>query len=583
MVLVSSASTEVFVPNNKPMANQANLKTTSLLRPKKLEMETAVALAGTAFAAILLVLTAMHAGPLWRDEVNSLNVAQMPSLKELWGNMSFESFPPLWPLLLRAWDFLGMASDAGIRVLGLYVGLFFLASLWLCSRWIGGRAPTLSVALLGSLPVFIFIVGANRAYGLASCLLVLSFGMIWRMIEFPSRSRILWTGLICVLFAHCVYYDAVFLVAMLSGAAVVVIRRRQWKTLGALMGIGTVAGASMAIYLPIIHRGSAYVRMNQEPSFNSLILWYKFGDAVTAKSSAHPSSYDGPEVWLWVAFLLGGSVVTFMMQRKYKQQTHNQGTATVDAVQVRTDLALFCFVSMFLGMAGFMAFLVRLQYVTQAWYYVEMLCLCAISIDGLLGAIWPTLRPWGLLRIGFIVVMMTWCARSAWEEAHTRRSNVDLLAAVLNQKAEAGDLIVVQSSWEGITFNRYYTGRAHWVTVPPMTSHKVHRNDLATEQMNQRDPMAPVLREITDTLRNSNSVWTVGSLADMRPKQLLPPSGLPVNQWGPHLKYWNAQITEHLQHHASQEQVLEISVDGPVNRLENLPVRRFSGYKPDTN
>ena len=122
----------------------------------------------------------------------------------------------------------------------------------------GGRAPILSIGLLGSLPAFVFIVGANRAYGLASCLLVLSFGMIWRMVEFPSRPRVLWAGLVCILFAHCVYYDLVFLCALLSGAAMVVIRRRQWKTLGALAGIGAVSGASLAMYLPIvpiIHRG----------------------------------------------------------------------------------------------------------------------------------------------------------------------------------------------------------------------------------------------------------------------------------------------------------------------------------------
>ena len=256
----------------------ANLKTMSRLRLPKLGAETAVALAGTVFSAVLLVLTAMYAGPLWRDETNTINLAQMSSLKEFWNNLPFESFPPLWPLLLRGWSFLGMAgSDAGIRVLGLYVGVFFLASLWLCSRWIGGRAPILSIALLGSLPAFIFIVGANRAYGLASGLLVLSFGMIWRMVEFPSRSRMLWAGLVCILFAHCVYYDVVFLCAMLSGAALVAIRRRQWKTLGALAGIGAVSGASMVIYLPIIRRGSAYVPMIQEPFFDFSILWYKLG------------------------------------------------------------------------------------------------------------------------------------------------------------------------------------------------------------------------------------------------------------------------------------------------------------------
>ena len=176
------------------------------MRLPKPGAETAVALVGTAFSAILLVLTAMYAGPLWRDEINTLNVAQMPSLKEFWNNLPFESFPPFWPLLLRGCGFLGLAgSDASVRVLGLYVGLFFLASLWLCSRWMGGRAPILSIGLLGSLPAFVFIVGANRAYGLASGLLVLSFGMIWRTVECPSRSRVLWAGFVSFLFAHCVY------------------------------------------------------------------------------------------------------------------------------------------------------------------------------------------------------------------------------------------------------------------------------------------------------------------------------------------------------------------------------------------
>jgi len=538
---------------------------------------------------MLLVLTAMYAGPLWRDETNTLSVAQMPSLKEFWNNLTFESLPPLWPLLLRGWSFLGMAdSDAGIRVLGLYVGFFFLASLWLCSRWIGGRAPILSIALLGSLPAFVFIMGANRGYGLANCLLVLSFGMIWRMVEFPSRSRVLLAGLTCILFAHCIYYDVVFLCAMLSGAAMVAIRRRQWKTLGALVGIGAVSGASLVICLPIIRRSSVFLPMLQEPSFNFSILWHKLGDALAARSSAQPAGPNGPEGWLWVALLLGGSVVALVMQRARERQMPNREAAPAIAARTRTDLALFCVVSMLFGTVGYFAFLLRLHYLTQTWYYVEMFSLCAISLDGILGANWPTLRPWGLLRIGFMVVMMTWGAKSAWEEAHTRRSNVDLIAAVLGKKASAGDLIVVQGPWEGVTFDRYYHGQAHWVTVPPIDSHKVHRNDLVLEKLNQRDPMAPVLREITNTLRNGNSVWIVRHVTAVDPKQLPPPPppppGLPTRWWlQPYLVYWSTQFTMHLLNHARQEQVLEIPVNGPVSRLEKLSVLRFSGYKSNAD
>lgn len=542
--------------------------------------EVIVALAGTMIAALLLAITAVFAGPLWRDEVNSINIAEMPSLKELWNNMPFESFPPFWLLLLRGCGVLGLAhSDAGIRILGLLVGLFFLASLWICSRWMGARAPIISIALLGCLPAFIFIVGANRAYGLASCLLLLSFGTIWRLVEFPSRSRVLLAGVVSLLFVHCVYYDVVFLCAMLAGGAMVVIRQQQWKTLVALAGIGVVSASSLAIYLPIIHRGSAYVPMNQLPSLDYSILWHTFGQTVSARSSAQQPRFNGLGLWLWIVIILGGSVVALVMQRTRARHANNPEAVAAAPVKVRADLALFCIVSMLLGIEGYMAFLLNLRYPTQTWYYIEMLCLCAISLDGLLGANWPNLRPWGLFRIGFMVVVMTWYARSAWGEAHTRRTNVDIIAAALNQRATAGDLIVVQRPWEGITFNRYYRGQAHWVTVPPIDSHKVHRNDLVFEKMNQPDPMVPVLQEVANTLQSGHSVWLVGNLINIHPNQ--PPSDQPVKSFGSYSLYWSAQVTTFLLDHALQKQLLEIPTNWPASHLEDLPVTQLSGYKPD--
>jgi hypothetical protein len=559
------------------MTDPDTLNATLPPRATKPGAETVVALAGTMFSALLLILTAMYAGPLWRDEVNTANVAQMPSLHELWRNMSFESFPPLWPLLLRSCGFLGVAgSDASIRVLGLYVGLFFLASLWLCARWMGRRAPILSIALLGCLPTFIFIVGANRAYGLASGLLVLSFGTLWRVVELPSRSRILWAGFTCLLFAHCVYYDVVFLAAMLAGGAMVVLRRRQWKTLAALVGIGAVSSAPLAVYLPIVHRGSAYVPMVQWPYFSLSTLWYKLGDALTFRSSGE-LGHNGPEVWLWIALLLGGLVVALVLERTRARQTQNQEAAA--RVAVRADLALFCVVSMLLGVSGYFVFLFKLHFLTQSWYYVEIFCLCAISLEGLLGASWPSLRPWGWLRIAFMVVMMTWGARAAWAEAHTRRSNVDLIANVLGKRASADDFIVVQSAWEGITFNRYYHGPARWATVPPIGSHLVHRTDLIADQMNQPDAMVPVLREITNTLRSGNSVWLVGNMTALPSDQ--PRADQPLKWFGTYYSHWSWQVTDLLLGHALQEQVLDIPAGAPVCCLENLPLIRFSGYKPE--
>jgi hypothetical protein len=554
----------------------AKLKPAPPLRALKLEVEPAMALLGTAFLVVLLGCAAIYAGPLWRDEVNTINVAQMPSLPEFWHSLSFESFPPLWPLLLRGAGWLGLANnDASIRILGLYVGLAFLGALWLSARWIGCRAPSLSLALLGSLPAFIFIIGANRAYGLASCLLVLSFGMIWRVLEFPSRGRVLLAGITCFLFVHCVYYDAVFLAAMLAGGALVALRRRHWNLLASLVGIGGVSAVSLVIYLPVIRRGSVSVPMMQWPYFNLATLWSRLGNAVTARASGEQGP-NGPEIWLWLALLVAGSLVAFGMLRTGAHQSSNPAAPSETRGRNQADLALFCVTSLLLGTFGLLAFLAWMHLWTQSWYYVEMLCLCALSLDGLLGANWPALRFWGLLRIGFMAAVMAWNAKPAWTEAHTRRSDMDLIAAVITKNAIAGDLIVVNSIWEGITFNRYYHGSVPWETIPPVDSHLVHRGDLLFQKMKQSEPMVPVLREITNTLHSGHSVWLVGSMSATRPNPS--PPNQPAAWYGTYVLYWNAQVSALLLDHALHEDILDPPTGGPVCCLENLPLIRFSGY-----
>jgi hypothetical protein len=564
----------------------------SLKRIPKPGTETAAALIGTAFSGILLVVTAMNAGPLWRDETNTFNLAHMPSLRDIWHNLPFDSFPLLWPLVVRGCGMLGLTNgDMGIRILGLGIGLFFLASLWLCQRWIGGRTPILSIALLGGLPAFIFVVGANRAYGMASCLLVLSFGKIWRVLESPTKSRILSAGFISLLFAQCIYYDVIFLGAMLAAGALVAIRRQQWKILWTMAGIGLVAGASLFIYLPIIHRDSEYLSFVRSPFFHAATIWNGLGDALAARSSANPDGAKGPQMWIWIGLLLAGIIIAVMMQRTRVRQTPKPEGASKSANRDRSDRALFCVTSVVLGIIGYTGFLLKLQFFMQPWYYVEILILCAISLDGILTASLPALRPWGLVRIGFLVVVVILNARPAWAEAHTRRSNLDVVAAFLSHNASAGDLIVVQDAWEGITFNRYYRGRARWLSVPPIDSHEVHRNDLVMAEMNQPEAMTPVLHAIINTLTSGHNVWLVGSIPITRWKRAPPgptplpprPSEMRTGWWmGSYLLWWNQQVATLLLDHAQQEKPETIAAPRPVNHFEDVSVVRFTGYNPGT-
>jgi hypothetical protein len=550
--------------------------------------ETWFALGATGLAATLLVLTTFNAGPLWRDETNTFNMAQSPSLKAMWDNLPFDSFPPLYILLLRAWGFLGMAgTDAGIRVLGLFIGLLFVGSLWIFGKFVTRGAPTLSLGLLFSVPAVIFVVTSNRAYGLAMCLLVFTFVTVWRLLEHPSKPRILVAALVCFLFAHCLYYSVVFLGAILFGGVVVAFRRKEWRALFALSAIGCASAATIAIYLPIVRRGSTFVPMFQVPMFGWEFLWSRLNGAIAMVSSAQLPVPSAFEVWIWIAVFVLALAVGCRGQ--FKRSSFPAGLPSSSPSQMdpghRADLALLAVIALVCGTAGHLAFLMSLHYPTQSWYYVGLFTLWAISVEAVLGSVWAGWRPWGATRVVFLGVIAALCWRGVWEEAHTRRSNMDLVGAALSKEAAPGDLILVFTSWEGITFERYFHGPTPWETVPPLASHKTHRLDLMWDTLSRTNTMEPVLAQVAKTLREGAAVWVVGHVGVGGPARAVapppPPSAWGTKSWlAPYFAGWGDQLAASLASTAAKTQTLELTEPGPVNLLEKVPVFRFSGFQP---
>ncbi len=564
---------QIEVPTEVP-------KTKPPLVVKLQEIETVVGVIATGVLGGWLFLALISAGPLWRDEVNTINLAQMP-LPELWQNLPFESFPPLWPLAVRGWGLLGMTdSDAGIRVISFVTGLTFLGSVWLCLRWLRARTPTLTLALLGSIPAAVFTLSSNRAYGLAMTLLVLTFGTIWRFVESPSKTTLFAAAMASILFLHCLYYDIVFFCAILFGAALVTIRRRNFKILLVLVALGAFSAASLIVYSPVMEAGDSYTRIIQVPISLS-VIWIKIKDALSLRTSAQlPFSQLS---WIWVWGLLTAIAVSLAVRLQSRRE--HQPSNLKEGGSISADLSLFSFVSLVCGSLGYFAFLLWLKFPTQAWYYMVLFTLCGISLDTILSANWPAFKPWGMVRVGFLVLVTAFAGRAMWQEAHTRRSNIDLIAAILNEKAREGDLVVVHSAFEGITFDRYYHGKAQWTTIPPLDSHKVHRCDLIWEKMNQSEVMAKVLSQATMALQKGNNVWVVGHVPLVKSGEPPAPPLLPSEQngcyFGPYVGYWAAQLSAHLFGSAAQTHTVTTTFDRPINLFEDLPLLRFSGYKSD--
>jgi alkanesulfonate monooxygenase SsuD/methylene tetrahydromethanopterin reductase-like flavin-dependent oxidoreductase (luciferase family) len=176
---------------------------------------------------------------------------------------------------------------------------------------------------------------------------------------------------------------------------------------------------------------------------------------------------------------------------------------------------------------------------------------------------------------------------AVWAETHTRRSNADLIAAA-TADAGPGDLIVVLSTWEGITFDRYYHGRAIWMTVPPIDSHKVHRTDLVWQKLNERDPIRPVLEAILRVLESGHRVWVAGDAAAVKPRPVSaappPPPGLPTGWYlGPYTQYWSATVMTCVRTVSKEGRLVSLPEPGPLNYLEDLRLLVFSGYQPDAS
>ncbi|MBW2316891.1 MAG: hypothetical protein JRH10_22235, partial [Deltaproteobacteria bacterium] len=105
------------------------------------------------WVAALEVRLLLSGGALWRDEINSVNVATSESLATLWRLLEFESAPALWLLVIRSWCALGLGdTDLGLRMLGLLGGVSLFGAGWWVARRFGVRWPVVFPLLVALNP-----------------------------------------------------------------------------------------------------------------------------------------------------------------------------------------------------------------------------------------------------------------------------------------------------------------------------------------------------------------------------------------------------------------------------------------------
>jgi len=522
-------------------------------------------------AAILLTGVALflhftfftHAGALWRDEINSVEFASMPSVSRTFAALQYDSFPLLSTLLLRGWVAMGLGTDRGLRVFGFLVGVLVLGALWLTCRLFGCRVPLISMTLVGLNPWMVRTTDSIRPYGIGIALIVATLGCVWKAAETSKRNWFVTAGILAVLSVQCMYQNAFLLFAICFAGAVVSLRNSRFKTAIGVMVVGLVAAASLLPYLPSIaaaHGWGILVRspVSMQRLRDVLVQALGFGSVLAA--------------WPWFGLaILCGIVGLLGLLSRRKQH----------AARARSNLALFCATVLVVAAAAYLTALKSAQLLTQPWYYAPLVVMVTPTLDVTAWLI-ATTDLWRIARVAAALAIACTMAIPGWRQVQERWTNIDVAASKIAKSAAPGDLVVLNPFWLGITFKRYYKGPAEVVTVPPLEDVHIVRYDLVKAAMARPGAVAPALDAAAKALQSGHRVWWVAGLPIREdPPPVLPPAPLPGSGWylGPYLFGWGRQAEYFLETHGAKADFLDVRASGPVAIYENVAVTTVSGWR----
>ena len=531
--------------------------------------ESAVAVMLTLAAVWLHVVNARFAGPLWRDEVNTVGLVTLPTSADVWQNLQFDSFPLVWVMILRQIaGATGPMNDTAFRVVGLIIGILIVAALWVNTRSFGGRYPLVSLALFALSPSVIRWGDALRGYGLGIVGAILTCTMLWTFITRPSWKTYLACLASALFSVHTLFYNAAALFAFGCGAISVCMLNKTWRKAAGVAGVGIIAAASLLPYSVVIQRASSWNSLVRIPNYDLTWFSMKLDEAIS------PAGMWATPLWC------GAFVLALFAGIRETVNPSRLGLA-----KLNRDATLFAVVSLLVGVVTLFFFLRTLSYLTQPWYYLILLTVVAVCLDVISDKliVVPTARTFRLIALIAIGIATLWRAN---DTVRTRMTNADIAADTLGTIAKRGDLVVVSPWYVGVTFNRYYEGAAEWTMLPHIGFERYHRYDLlqrAMQEKDQRAPARPIIEAAEAALRSGRSVYMVGyfEAPPQIPTRVFQAARIPEDGWKSSLYQgqWASMLTEFLQTHAASRSTFVPGRTMRINDYERVGVTVSNGWR----
>jgi hypothetical protein len=515
----------------------------------RLEQGLAIALVLVAISLHLFFIT--HAGGLWRDEVSSLTTVS-GSWSDQARLLEFESFPTLWPIVLRGWIAAGGASDAALRVFGALGGLALIAAVWFVLRRLGKSVPILSLALVAINPEIIRRGASLRAWSLGAALVLVVIVAVWDAAQRWSARRVILAIGVAVAATQTVYQNVVLVAASIGCGMAVALSRRVWRSLSALGAAGILCAVSLLPYSGLIARRRSWNRLSETPQTTAELTSRLWG----VLQSAGPAV---AAIWI-VTFVVAAICVT-------RPSTARAARAYAISVCGLSAVALLIFYLQF-------------KLPTRGWYYLSLAAIMAVTAEtAIVLSAGATLRRLRMILAVLVVVAGIGPTVRALQRPQT---NVDLLATHLFANATPADVVVVYPWFYAVSLTYYDRGPADLMTIPPLAEVRAHRYDLLKSAMQNPDALRPLLERLQAVLSAGGRVWVVGELprvpAFARITRPGPPP-LPGTLWNsdPYEASWSAEVSHFFAVHAASRRVVQISKASDALEAPSLTV--FEGWK----
>ena len=513
--------------------------------------EFAAATLLTLFLIFLHLRLLMHAGPLWRDEINSLHVANTQTVHDFETALVFNPFPALFAAVLRIWIALGFGnSDFHLRILGFIIGLSLIGAIWLSCRWIDKRwsAPLWPLAMFAARAMTISDGDSLRPYGLGMMCVVLVFALIWKLTFETSRiGTVVLAAIVALLSVQSLYLNGFVAFGICLAGIVVAVKRREFQSAAVIFSIGIVAAISLLPYAGIINSARELWPLQREER----------------------GILDASHFYLWLIFAACAFSLIVV-----PWATHRLG----HSLGLSADGILFAFLAVAVAAIATFAFLWT-SGVPGSRHLLPMMAVASVSLHILSGALRKNIGLRFLNLLAFLAVI-TIVIPVAYRWSSLRRTDCDLAALAIAQRSDKNDFAIVMRFTHAITFARYYQGAATWKSVPDISDHRQHRWDLARDAMKHADSIREILWRIESTLKAGQKVFLVGRFpkAESAPPAPLPPA--PQSGWRlfVYQNNWDKQIAYLLRNHAVETERVALGEKRPIDPREHEEVFAFSGW-----